>query len=227
MARQQTLEKCVPESYSQIRGLINRSDFEGQTLLLTLLDQLRRGLFTLESLGLCGARTVAEEEFFIRKLRTIAAAAIVIHARGIHYSLDEQVEDFLLFSDLTSLVTYHHMSRFRYAAIQTILWVIDEEKHMAEQGIIPYSWRLPLDILVALGDEVAHRHEQQITNPIRMDVGNAPLPTECSVRTLIKSALHEVYHQIEDEIRQSSMHVALDRIRARFGVYTTVAVLAC
>lgn len=221
------LAQMVPEKYPGLRALVDSPDFEAQTLLLCLLDMVRRDRTSFEGLGLSGQRPEREESLFVDKLRTIAALNVVYQARGRTYTLDEQVEDFLHFVHPETLTVFHHVARFRRSSIQTILWTIEEERRLIQAGSVPFlDWQLPIDILVAIGDEIARWHEDLVRSDARgSDEPGLDVMKEEGIRALIEGTLVETYHLIEADSSISSMFHALDRVRARFGLYSIAAVV--
>jgi len=207
------LEEMVPEHYAHIRRVLSEDNFGGRTLLLMLLDRVQSGVCTVDELGLEKGR-YEEELAFIQKLEVITALATVIGARGGHYSMDEQVEDFLLFSGPVDVCRFQNMERFSRAALPSILWAISEDERLRAAGQILQKFRMPLDIIVAIGADVADWHlvatEEAGTNGRRID--------EDMIRGTLGSTLRDTYRMITEFGETMGLQWAVDEVRHRLGI---------
>ncbi len=215
------LTEMVPEHFRHIRQILFDDSFGGRTLLLMLLDRIQSGDCHISELGLI--KGLAEEErVFIQKLEVITALAVVMNARGGHYALDEQVEDFLLFARPVDVCRFQNMERFSRAALPTILWAIAEDDRLRARGESFQKFSLPLDIMVAIGSEVADWHllatEEAGSHGKRID--------EALIRGTLASTLRDTYRQIGDFAQGMSLQWAVDEIRRRLGISSvTLAVV--
>lgn len=218
----------IPERCSRVRTLVQNPSFEGQTLLLCVLDLLRTKRATLAQIGLTGDNPDRDQIKFVLKLKAISGLALVLNAAKQDYSLNRQLDDFMMFDDPAAIAAHNHASRFRHASLQVILWAIEEEQRLADEDEIPYAaWRMPIDILVAIGDEVSRWHEDLMQNLARNfgDEYNASA-TESYMRSILRQTFLETFWSLEDQVANCSMDYALDKIRSRFGLYSVSAVVS-
>jgi len=212
------LGNLIPKEYPKIRDLVDTAESEGHVLLLSLLSRLHQGQISFGDLALNNLDPAEEEKVFIQKLRIIMGLAVVYQARDLSYSLEEQIDDFLLFRDTRSLLLFRYVSRFRTGSLQPVLWAIQEEEKLAAKEELPFGWRLPVDILVAIGDEVSRWHEGLLQDIEKSYLPPEEMVGEESLRALMKGSLLETAHFLHDELAFCTMTAALDRVRARFGI---------
>ena len=204
----------IPGRYETVRRALENPENEGHTLLLALMDHLSAGKITLEDLRLTSVGRLDEEMTFMNKLRAISLYGVIVNARNGRYSLEEQVEDFLLFGDIESMKLHQGMVRMRRAALQMVLLAIRTEGQMKDQGIITTDYSLPIDVLVAIGDDAARWHAGLAAMP-----GDHAEPVgESQILDYLESTLKDTYNQLQDYLMVLHMRVAMDKIRQKFGL---------
>jgi len=208
----------IPSRFHRLRQVLHDENFGGRTLLYYLLGKLKNGSISVHDLGL-GTSTAANEIAFLQKLEVITSLAVVVSARGGNYAMDEQVEDFLLFTNAADICRYQNMEKFRRAVLPVILWAIAEDDKLRRAGDVPAKFRMPIDILVAIGAEVAawHMAMTQDSGELADDIDEEIL------RGTMASTVRETYQMIASKLQSMSLHWAVNEIRARFGI-SSVAV---
>jgi hypothetical protein len=209
------LETLVPARYQRIRQVLQDENFGGRTLLFYLLGKLKAGMISVADLGLDG-NNPGDEIAFLQKLEVITAMAVVVSARGGHYTLDEQVEDFLLFFRASDICRFQNMEKFHRAALPAILWAIAEDDKLRLLGETPEHFRMPVDLLVAIGAEVAEWHMAmtQEAGGINDEIN------EEIIRATMASTVRDTYRMITEKVKDMSLQWAVDEVRARFGIAT-------
>lgn len=216
------IEELVPAHCHRVRAVLQDENFGGRTLLFYLLGKAKTGDFSIKELGL-GTGTPAEESRFLLKLEVITAMTVVISARGGNYPMDEQVEDFLMFPRAEDVCRFQNMEKFHRAAMPAILWAITEDDKLRGLGEIPERFRMPLDILVAIGAEVAEWH-MAMTEEGGLPGSDRQLSEEVILETM-ESTVRDTYRMISEKLKHMGLHWAVDEIRARYGV-ATVSIIA-
>lgn len=209
------VEELVPAHCHRIREVLQDENFGGRTLLFYLLGKVVTGELSITEIGL-GAGSFTDQSRFLLKLEVITALTVVISARGGTYSLDEQVEDFLMFPRAEDVCRFQNMEKFHRAALPAILWAITEDDKLREHGEIPERFRMPLDILVAIGAEVAEWHMAMTEEG---GLPGKPLSEDIILETMA-STVRDTYRMISEKLNYMGLHWAVDEIRARYGVAT-------
>ena len=215
------IEELIPAHCHRVRGVLQDENFGGRTLLIYLLGKVWMGDITIQDLGL-GTGSPAEQARFLLKLEVITAMTVVISARGGNYPLDEQVEDFLMFPRAEDVCRYQNMEKFHRAALPAILWAIVEDDKLRGLGEIPERFRMPLDILVAIGAEVAEWHMAMTEEG---GLSGKPLSEDVILETMA-STVKDTYRMISEKLNYMGLQWAVDEIRARYGVATISIALA-
>jgi hypothetical protein len=204
-----------------LRNILLGDGSEAKTLLVALLDNIRRGVATLRDLGFLDG-SEAEDECVAEKLRLIASIShISTFINGRPYEIEEQINDFHNFPDARHLAAQFRVHDLTRSALPHVLATIALDQEAREEGEVPH-YLLPPDVLVAIGIRAYEWYKSVISG-----LGDGPRSRGIGsedINGYIRQTLKDSYNRLEDDAVDVEFYVAMSLLRAQLGVKSPVEV---